>query len=450
MKKRAKRGLATWLTSTDTPLFLLDDRMVVLVFNRGCEQLTGWQAADVIGRKCEYISEGQPDRIESLTGALCPPAQVQQGQSSTTPVLINRVDGTTFEKIVSFFPLQDPESGIQRVLGVITDRPAQAADSASLPETRHFELARLKSQLYSRFGIDSIVATGPHMQRVVAQVRLASLFRSNVLLTGEYGVGKEHIARTIHYASEEKEKQFIALDCHHGTRFEITRVLNRLSTREMGGNVGAVLLREVDFLKRDIQERAIEAMQLTPELRWMATSLQTESQLIANDFSDLLLCRLSSVVIQIPPLRTRSEDLLLLAQTIIEAENRGRTTQRSGLTADAATELCAYSWPGNVNEFVTVLHHAMRKSTTSEIEVDQLPVEFRIGRDHQQTRPVKQELSLDDFLATVERAKILDILQSVGGNRSLAAERLGIPRAKLYRRLAALNIESAGDDFDPN
>src|SRR5262245_44083299 len=93
---RTRRGLQRWLSATTTPVFLLDARRVVLFFNQGCEQLTGWAAADVIGRTCEYRTEAAPERAESITGRLCPPLEVFQGRACCAPADFLRAAGETF------------------------------------------------------------------------------------------------------------------------------------------------------------------------------------------------------------------------------------------------------------------------------------------------------------------------------------------------------------------
>lgn len=84
-RSRRVRGLATWLTQAREPIFVLDNRRAVLFFNHGCEELTGWTAADVIGQICDYVSEPDPQQIEHLTGGLCPPPEVLDGVPAVRP-----------------------------------------------------------------------------------------------------------------------------------------------------------------------------------------------------------------------------------------------------------------------------------------------------------------------------------------------------------------------------
>ena len=79
-KAHGRRGLSTWLTNSLTPVFVLDARRMVLVFNRGCEELTGWSASDVVGNVCDYATETDRTQVESITGCLCPPPEVLTGR----------------------------------------------------------------------------------------------------------------------------------------------------------------------------------------------------------------------------------------------------------------------------------------------------------------------------------------------------------------------------------
>ena len=445
LKKRSKRGLASWLTTSETPLFLLDDRMVLLVFNHGCEILTGWSASDVIGQKCQFASHGVHNKLETLLGAICPPPTLSPHTPAIEKRVLHYIDGDTFEKSVHFFPLRDEDTAAPRILGIIEDLPDEPTSRTQLNSSRHFDLSKIQADLFRRFGLDSIIAHGPEMTRVVAQIKIAANCDANVLVSGEIGTGKVHTARTIHSSSRLKSQQFVTIDCKNASRFEINRVLKRLASDEKVKDEITVLLRIIEDLPRDLQTTVLDLTKESDHIRWMATSRMTSEQLLDLDFSSDLLCLLSSIQISIPPLRNRREDLLLLAQFLGEETNAGQQAQFEGFHPEVEEEFLNYHWPENIRELVKTVDDAIRKSSEPFIGLEDLPVDFRIGRDNQKLRPVKKSKPLEEYLTEIEKTRIEEVLIETSGNRTAAAEILGIPRPKLYRRLTALGLDNSED-----
>jgi PAS domain S-box-containing protein len=439
VKRRPRRGLATWITSSRTPLFVLDDRRVVLVFNRGCEELTQWSAAEVIGKSCEFLSIAQPDQVECLTSALAPPRAAIEGVAQVVETLIRRRDGSSLPRRIQFVPLRESDDRERtRILGIILD-----ADDGTPPATggaRHVELAHLVADLHQRYGVDRIVARSPEMQRVAAQVELARGGTVSVHFMGESGTGKEHLARLIHYGSDARGTRFVPVRCRSGSHFELSRTIRRLLETGESAPVGTVYLDQVDHLPRDLQARLLEKIDETA-IRWTSSSAGGVDELSEERFDPQLRCRLTSLMIRVPPLRERGEDLLLLAQQILEEGNRELPAPRERFSSEVERLFRQYAWPGNVEELASVVQQAARKCSGPEVAVGDLPIEFTSGMDAQSLGPAEPErIDLERYLNDVEREQIDRALTAARGNKAAAAERLGIPRARLYRRMAALGI----------
>jgi len=152
---------------------------------------------------------------------------------------------------------------------------------------------------------------------------------------------------------------------------------------------------------------------------------------------------LSTVTIELPPLRERLEDLPLLAQAILENLNRGEDRQLEGFEESVLEQFQRYHWPENISELTEVVQAAREKSTNSVITAEDLPFQFRAGYEAQREHPAQTEAftDLESYLERVEREHILAALEQSRFNKTKAAELLGIPRAKLYRRLETLEIE---------
>lgn len=447
MKRQTRRGLATWLTGSQTPVFVLDERRVVLVFNRGCEELTQWDAAEVIGKTCEFRSEANSQLVDSITAALCPPAEVIQGQAARRRTLIHRRHGDALEQDVHFFPLLDSSQGSKRhILGILTPCGAPAPASDAL----HFDVARHVAGLHDTYRLDRLIALSEPMVRVAAQLDIARQTLGTVHVIGEPGTGKEHILRLVHYASPLKARRFVPLRCATSSHFELSRTLKRLLDADQNSDVGTVYLDQIDRIPGDLQPLVL-AQLAVPGIRWVSSSLQGLEGLSDEAFLPALRSRLTCLTISLPPLRARGSDLLLLAQQILEESNKAEGVQREGFSAAVLRLFQQYTWPGNVDELSAVIQHACQQCPSTTIDVEHLPFELSAGRAAQAVRPPRSFRSLEEELEDYERRQITSALEAARGNKSLAAESLGMPRARLYRRMAALGLleEGAPGEDDP-
>jgi PAS domain S-box-containing protein len=458
-KAHGRRGLSTWLTNSRTPVFVLDARRMVLVFNRGCEELTGWSAADVVGQVCDYATETDRAQVESITGCLCPPPEVLDGDPRRVDVAILRRDGTSLQRCVHFLPLRADEESRFRILGVITAvESATPLTAPSVAGNLHLRLSEAQVRLRQQFDSDAVIACGPHMQRVLAQVRIARGSDASVHFAGERGVGKEHVARMIHYGSERRLSSFVPLECAALPAFDLKRTVRRLleSARddepsEFALRPGAVYLDLVGALPRDVQELLVEACR--PDARhpaglrlFSADTSSIESLVATEALLPELYCLLTSITIDIPPLRERADELPLLAQQLLETLNRDQERQVSGFAADVLLAFREYRWPGNVDELRSVVEEARSAATSATIQSRDLPFWFRAGVDAQTLGPslAPQPRPLAPYLAEVEAEQIRWALDQARNNKSLAADLLGLTRARLYRRMEALGIEDGG------
>ncbi|MCY2962187.1 MAG: sigma 54-interacting transcriptional regulator, partial [Planctomycetota bacterium] len=216
MPRRPKKhtDLATWLGTASTPLFVLDPERRIRVFNAGCQSLTGWTAADVVGVVCQYASVADVTGGVALAANLCPPPEVFAGQELATPAQIVLRDGDVAARTIHYFPLLDPQRQLTGVLGLIGE-PAAPGATQTIPATHrlHAELAALRGALRQRFGQQSLVASSLAMHRVLAQLDLAVRTNTFALLVGEPGTGREHLARVIHFGGAARGQWFIPLDC---------------------------------------------------------------------------------------------------------------------------------------------------------------------------------------------------------------------------------------------
>ena len=456
-KARKISPVEQWLGQSETPIFVLDAARHLRVFNAGCEALTGWPAAEVLGLVCQYASQADEAGTAALTSSLCPPPEAFAGQELSVPVQVPHRAGHTQARLVHYVPLYDPTGVPAGLLGVILPwRPPTARPPIPAARQLHADLSALRVTLRARFGTQSIVAGSLEMGRVLTQLELAQQTTACVLLQGEEGTGKEHLARVIHFGGLGKANWFVPLDCRRLAAEDLQRVWQRLvevHRRRPGGTgpgpqPGTVYLADIEFLPRDLQEQIVRAFADDNEaplpLRLLtATGLErnelARDERLRPDFVSLV----STLTIEIPPLRDRHDDIPVLAQHFLEECNRQGDKQAGGFDDEIWPLFYRYRWPGNLDELAAVVQEAHRGGSDLLIQAKDLPFRFRTGLESQELAPPAEPppMLLDPLLTKVETQLITLALERSRYNKSKAAEFLGVNRARLYRRMEQLGIE---------
>lgn len=302
--------------------------------------------------------------------------------------------------------------------------------------------------------LSGFILESPAMHRVIDVARRVAQVDSTVLLTGESGVGKERIAGFIHEQSARVGGPFVAINCgavpEHLLESELFghvrgsftgATQDRVGLFEAANN-GTLLLDEIGEVPPPMQVKLLRALQ-ERQIRRVgenrnrpvsarviaATNRDLVKEIRAARFREDLYYRLRVVEIEIPPLRERREDILPLARAFV-ADTAARTGRKvSGFTPAAAHQLLRYGWPGNVRELENAIERAVVLTRRSRIDLDDLPPEVGLA--------VPDAIVATDVrpLADVERDYIKSVLRAVGGNRSRAAQKLGIGEATLYRKI---------------
>lgn len=447
-RTRTTRRLEVWLKDTDQALFVLNAQRRLVFFNRGSERLTGWSASDLLGQKCNYVSESDPNSVAALLAALAPPPGVWSGRLEQVPVNIPCRGIPALPRIVYYFPLADEDQDVKAMLGIIAPLPDPPI-SLQVPAAQllHAELAVLRQTIRRRYGDGNLIGRSLSMRRAFEQVNLAQSSISPVLFVGETGTGKEHLARVLHYQSPLGKKAFVPLDCR-ATSLDLGQTLSRIreSQQADGLRAGAVYFHHIDQASADSQRDLIEWLAQEPgtqPVRVLAGSTRPLAPLVdAEQFSRELYFALTSLVVEIPPLRERMEDLEPLAQSFVEESNRESTTQLGGISDEVWRQFRRYNWPGNVAELRQVIMEARGTCPGPILKPEHLPFRFRTGVTAQSMEPAlrPQIVPLDGLLEQVEREQIELALAECRDNKARAAELLGITRPRLYRRMEVLGI----------
>ena len=280
---------------------------------------------------------------------------------------------------------------------------------------------------------------------------------STVLITGESGTGKEVVARYVHDLSTRSNNSFLSINC--GALPE-SLLESELFGHVKGSFTGAVkdkqglfaaaqsgtfFLDEIGETTASTQVKLLRVLQQREVIPVGATEAQSvDARVIAATNRDLeeeikrgsfradLFYRLNVIAVHLPPLRNRREDIPLLADTFLARSAAQRSTEPKTLTESALDVLMAYQWPGNVRELENALERAVILSVGDVIHPDSLPERITERR----AEPlVTDRVPTTPSLEAIERAYIHWVLQNEGGNKSRAAEMLGIDPSTLYRKL---------------
>ena len=319
------------------------------------------------------------------------------------------------------------------------------------------EVVRLKKEVESRYQFHQLIGKSPAMQRIYNLVEKISDTSSNVLVTGESGTGKELVAKAIHYNGVRKEGPFIAVNC---AAIPETLLESELFGYKKGAftdaktdkkgliseaHTGALFLDEVTEMAHTLQAkllRVIEERLVRPlgdtqshsvDIRVISTSNRDIKSLIQQGrFREDLYYRLKVIDIELPPLRERKEDIPLLVRHFIQKFKADLNKDVSGISEEALRILMNYSWPGNVRELENVLQRALTLSLQDVISPEDLPAALVQAADEDLIeRGLRKQFTLDQL----EKEYIRRVLSQAGGNKSKAAEILGLDRKTLYRKI---------------
>jgi DNA-binding NtrC family response regulator len=332
------------------------------------------------------------------------------------------------------------------------------------------EAGELRERISERNRIDSIIGSSAPMQKVFETVLQVATSRASVLLTGESGTGKELVAAAIHEASQRSAGPFVKLHC---AALAETILESELFGHEKGSFTGAAARRDGRFqhadggtlfldeigeispaiqvkLLRFLQEREFERVggnqTVKVDVRIVAATNRDLHKCVAEGtFREDLFYRLNVVSIEMPPLRTRSSDIPLLAVHFLRKYTAENEKQIHGFALQALEQLTHYPWPGNVRELENAVERAVVLCRGDEISIQDLPaaVAATSGRAADGAPQVPGA-----SIADLERWAILRTLEHTGGSTSRAAEILGISVRKIQYKLHEYSGTTAAPPSD--
>jgi two-component system response regulator HydG len=340
---------------------------------------------------------------------------------------------------------------------------------------RRLDRVQLHRAITRERGFAAMLGTSTPMQEMFELVEGAASTRATVLITGESGTGKELVARALHQRSRRSAQPFVALNCSavpptlleselfghvRGAFTDARESRSGLFVKASGGTlfldeIGDLPLELQPKLLRALQERSVRPVggdrEIEVDVRVVAaTNRDLEEAVQSKQFREDLFYRLNVIHIEVPPLRERAADILLLAESFARSCARDLGKEVFGLSRAAGQRLLAYGWPGNVRELQNSVERAVALCRDDLVGVEDLPPRLRQQplEVEELAVPVGEEELVP--LSVIERRYIERVLDAVGGNRKAAARILGVDRKTLYRKLVRYRLEDEGGTDAPH
>jgi PAS domain S-box-containing protein len=430
------RYLPLVLDVLDQGVFTVDEKTFITSFNQAAERITGYAASEVLGKKCSEIFR------TNLCGQACP---LRVSIESRNPVRNRQVyirarDGRPVPIAISTAPLMTRSGRLLGGVEVFKDLS---------------EISHLKRRLESRYRLLDIIGKSPAMQKIFELLPLFAASDTTVLVTGASGTGKELIARTIHSLGGRRKGPFVAINCaaipetlleaelfgHKKGAF--TDAKTDRPGRIAAAESGTLFLDEIGDLPRPMQVKVLRFLQsreyeplgsnrtVRADVRVIAATNRDLRELVRDgSFREDLFFRLNVLQVDIPPLASRPEDIPLLVAHYVGLFRESTGKAIEGVDEDAMSCLMRYPFPGNVRELENVIERAFILCQGDRI----LPHHFpdSVTGAAASRRATGTGTSLE--------AGIRAALARHGGNRSRAAEELGIHRITLLRRMRKLGL----------
>jgi two-component system response regulator HydG len=321
------------------------------------------------------------------------------------------------------------------------------------------EVQRLQRAVDESRRFDELLGASPAMKEVYDLLERVGESESTVLVSGESGTGKELVARALHRRSKRSAGPFVAINCaampeqlleselFGHTKGAFTDARNARPGLFVQAKGGTIFLDEIGDMPVGLQPKLLRALQErtvrpvggdteTPiDVRVVAASNRDlETAIEERKFREDLYYRINVIHVELPPLRARGADVLLLATHYLQHFATQSQKEVRSLDSEAAEKLSAYAWPGNVRELANCMERAVALTRNESIGIADLPEKIRSYRTSHVLVAATDPTELVP-MEEVEKRYILRVLEAVGGNKTLAAQVLGLDRKTLYRKL---------------
>ncbi|MBL8830657.1 MAG: sigma 54-interacting transcriptional regulator [Planctomycetaceae bacterium] len=440
------------LDAAREPGYMVDGDGTLVFVNTSLADWLGLAADELVGQPCSSHTELATPSAPAIAARLCPPPSVFAGERVTTTIDLPRDDATVVTRQIEFIPFLGEAGEAALVIARMLAEPATIEPPGGndlavepTPPEWHLALDRHRRRIGERFRSEQLLGDSLAARRMRAQVEMAAAGTGHVLVVGPSGSGRQHLARVIHQAAQAiTSGMLLPLACPLLALDVLTSSLHAVTRPAASGEAPAtLLLLEVDQLSVDVQTALVAALgDGSPGFRILATARTSLETLAARGaYHRELAGLMTTLMIELPPLAERSDDVPLLAQAALEHVNRESAKQLVGFTPEALDRLTTYAWPGNMDELLDTIGMAHATAAGPLITLADLPQRLEFAAQAvARPRKLDERIVLPEFLAQIERELIERALRRTKGNKAKAARLLGMTRPRLYRRMVQLKL----------
>jgi len=449
------------LESMADGVFTLDDKGKITSWNISMEHITGYTAEEAIGKSCMMLNFTRCFSRSCPTG-INECGIYTRGSVDSGECFLRHKEGYDIPVVKNARLVRDEDNLVRGVVETVTD----------LTELK--KARRKAEEANRRLGeihkFDNIIGKSHAMQQVFSAIKAAAASEATVLLQGESGTGKELVAGAIHYNSDRYNMPFVTVSCNalsesllESELFGHVKGAFTGAVRDRAGRFeeadgGTIFLDEIGEINpfiqvkllRVLQEREIERVGESKkrkiDIRIIAATNKDLYDLVNNgNFREDLYYRLKVFPINIPPLRTRKEDIPILISHFIDILNVKTGKRIKGVSQSTMRILMDYTWPGNVRELENAIEHAFVLCTDKDIDIFDLPVEIR----QFEYRPValKAPLSAQNSRSPgkkLSRDILVEILHECDWNKAEVGRRVGLSRTAIWKYMKKWDIPLKG------
>ena len=426
-------------------LMIVDKDGNIIFFNAAAERITGYRKEEVVGQQCTILDS---DTCVMLTdeGRQKDCGIFKTGSINNKKCRIRASDGRAVYLLKNATVLKN-EKG--EMIGAVESM----TDITSL-YMKEMELEELKQELRQEYWFMGLLGKSEPMQHLFEQIRNAAGSEAPVLVSGESGTGKNLVAQAIHGLSRRKEGPFVALNCGSLNDYLLESELfghkkgsftgamsDRMGRFEAAHN-GSIFLDEIGDMPKVMQVKLLRVLEekvvervgdhrpVPVNVRLISATNKDLNSLVNSEvFREDLLYRINSILIKVPPLRERAEDIPVITFHYLKKISHINNKDIRRISPDALDIITNYRWPGNVRQLINTIEHCAITCKGDTVEVSDLP-EY-----------VFHEKKVEGNNKSTDRDQLLSALSQYKGNRTLTAKHLGISRVTLWKRLKDLGIE---------
>ncbi|MGE5174510.1 MAG: sigma-54 interaction domain-containing protein [Betaproteobacteria bacterium] len=427
-------------------LMIVDKDGNILFFNRAAEEITGYRKEEVKGKQCTILDS---DTCVVLTeeGKRKSCSIFKTGVIQNKKCRIRSSDGRAVYLLKNATVLNDENGEMIGAVETMTD-----ITSLYMKEV---ELEELKLELRKEYWFMGLLGKSAPMQNLFEQIRNAAVSEAPVLICGESGTGKNLVAQAIHALSRRKEGPFVAMNCgalndylleselfgHKKGSF--TGAVNDRMGRFEAAHDGSIFLDEIGdmpkmmqvkllrVLEEKVVERVGDHQPIAVNIRLISATNRDLNALVNSDiFREDLLYRINSILIKVPPLRNRAEDIPVITFHYLKKISHINNKDIRRISPEAMEIITNYGWPGNVRQLINAIEHSAITCKGDTVEITDLP-------DY----VFDEKKTTEENGQDVGRQKLQSALALYKGNRTLTAKHLGISRVTLWKRLKEYGIE---------